>query len=241
MSGHSKWATTKRQKATVDARKGAVFTKIANLITIVVKEKGANPEVNFALRMAMEKARAANMPKDNIERAVKRGTGELAGEQIEELIYEGFGPAQSQFILKCLTDSKNRTAAEIRHILSKHGGALGAVMWNFKKTGVIRIADEEWRAKNTSLNNIELELIDAGADDIKIEEEGAIIFSKPEDLQKLKQFLDLKGVKTEAADIEYVAKEQQKLSTADAQKVQELINELEENEDVSGYYNNVNL
>ena len=115
MSGHSKWATIKRAKAATDAKRGAIFTKLGNLITITAREKGGDPETNFSLRMAIDKAKAANMPKDNIEKAVKRGTGEIGGEKIEELIYEGFGPVKSQFVIKCLTDNKNRTAANIRH------------------------------------------------------------------------------------------------------------------------------
>ena len=147
MSGHSKWATTKRQKAVVDAKKGAIFTKIAKLIAIAAR-KGHDPTANFSLRLAMDKARQANMPKDNIERAIKRGTGELAGAQIEELIYEGLGPAKAQFIVKVLTDNKNRTAAEIRHLFSDSGGSLGAVMWNFELKGIIVISSDQLAKTN---------------------------------------------------------------------------------------------
>ncbi|MDD4900980.1 MAG: YebC/PmpR family DNA-binding transcriptional regulator, partial [Patescibacteria group bacterium] len=172
MSGHSKWATTKRQKAVVDAKRGAAFTKYGNLITIAAR-KGGDPTSNFSLRMAIDKARGANMPKENIERAVKRGTGELAGAQIEELIYEGFGPAKTQFILKCLTDNKNRTAAEVRHLFADGGGAIGSVMWNFKLKGVVLITAEELANKKLlNDDNFELELIDVGAQDYKKEEAG---------------------------------------------------------------------
>lgn len=239
MSGHSKWATTKRQKAVVDAKKGAIFTKLGKLITVAVREKGGNPETNFSLRIAIDKARDVNMPKENIERAVKRGTGELEGEQIEELIYEGIGPAKSQFIIRCLTNSKNRAAAQIRHIFSEYGGSLGTVAWNFETKGVLRVKKEEVEAKNISAEDFEMELIDAGADDLKKEEEGIIIYTKIEDWQKVNQFLEKKGIKAESAEIEYVAKEEMEASAEDYAKIEKFITALEENEDVSDYYSNV--
>ena len=241
MSGHSKWATTKRQKAVVDAKKGAAFTKYGNLITIAAR-RGGDPTINFSLRMAIDKARGVNMPKENIERAIKRGTGELGGAQIEELTYEGFGPAKSQFIVKCLTDNKNRTAAEIRHVFSEAGGALGTVAWNFELKGVILISSEELQSKNL-LNNddFELELIDAGAQDIKKEAAGSTIYSKPESLQKIKDFLETKNIKTEAAEIEYVAKENSQLDGENKEKFQKFIETLENNEDITDYYTNISL
>ena len=238
MSGHSKWATTKRQKAVVDAKKGAIFTKIAKLIAIAAR-KGHDPTANFSLRLAMDKARQANMPKDNIERAIKRGTGELAGAQIEELIYEGLGPAKAQFIVKVLTDNKNRTAAEIRHLFSDSGGSLGAVMWNFELKGIIVISSDQ--LAKTNQENFELELIDQGAEDIITETKGLTVYTKPEDLQKTKQFLETKNIATESAEIEYVAKNSLELSGEDKDKVRKFIDELENNEDVSDYYTNVNL
>lgn len=237
MSGHSKWATTKRQKAAVDAKKGAIFTKIAKLITIAAR-KGGDPAANFSLRIAIDKAKAINMPKDNIERAIKRGTGESGGAQIEELIYEGLGPAKAQFIIKCLSDSKNRTAAEIRHLFSKHGGSLGAVMWNFSQRGVILIANQE--IKSTA-ENFELELIDAGAEDIIKEAEGLTIYTAPINFQKTKQFLENKNIKTESAEIEYAAKEPANLSREEKIQAEKFTEELDNNEDVSDYYTNANL
>ncbi len=234
MSGHSKWATIKRAKAVTDARRGAVFTKLGNLITIAAREKGGDPDVNFSLRMAIDKAKQTNMPKDNIERAIKRGAGELGGGQIEELIYEGFGPANSQFIVKCLTDNKNRSAANVRHIFTKGGGSLGAVAWNFEKKGVVRIAD-----CRLPIADFELELIDVGADDIKKEEEGITIYTKVEDLQPVKKFLDEKEIKTESAEIEYVAKEEVGVDEADKERIEKFVEELENCEDMSDYYTNV--
>ena len=241
MSGHSKWETTKRSKAVVDAKRGAVFTKMANLITIAAKEKGGDPDANFSLRMAIEKAKSANMPKDNIERAVKRGTGELEGEQIIELIYEGIGPVNSQFIIKSLTDNKNRSAATIRHIFTKNGGAFGSVMWNFERKGVVRILNEELEKNNLNNEDFELELIDAGAEDIKKEEEGVTIFTKTENLQDLQQFLDSKNIQAESADLEYVAKKDANPSETEKERLEKFIEELEDCEDISDYYTNLNV
>jgi len=240
MSGHSKWATTKRAKAVVDAKKGAIFTKIAKLITVAAR-KGGDPAINFSLRIAIDKAKSINMPKDNIERAIKRGTGESEGAQIEELIYEGLGPAKTQFIIKILTDNKNRTAAEIRHLFSAHGGSLGTVMWNFSQQGLIMIEQEEINSKKLNDENFELELIDAGAEDIQKEAQGLTIYTSPVDFQKTKQFLENKNIKTASAEIEYVAKEPAGLTDEEKNKVEKFIEELDGNEDVSDYYTNANL
>ncbi len=236
MSGHSKWATTKRAKAVTDAKRGAIFTKLANIITVAAKEKGGDMETNFNLRMAVEKAKSANMPKDNIEKAIKRGTGELEGGQIEELYYEGIGPANSQFIVKVLTDNKNRSAAEIRHLFTKHGGSLGSVMWNFDKKGIIRISDLELK-----ISDLELELIESGAQDILEEEEGITIITKIPDLQNVNKFLEDKKVKSESAEIEYIAKEESQVDEENKEKLEKFIDALEENEDVSDYYTNINI
>lgn len=236
MSGHSKWATTKRAKASTDAKRGALFTKLANIITVAAREKGGDLNSNFNLRMAVEKAKAANMPKDNIEKAIKRGTGELAGGQIEELYYEGIGPVNSQFIIKTLTDNKNRSAAEIRHLFSKHGGSLGSVMWNFNKKGVIRIADFRLQ-----IADLELELIEFGAQDIIQEDEGITIITEISDLQNVNKFLEDKEIKSESAEIEYMAKEESQAKEEDKEKLEKFIDALEENEDVSDYYTNVNI
>jgi len=141
MSGHSKWATTHRQKELVDAKRGAAFTKLANIITIAAKTDG-DPEANPSLRAAIDRARAASMPKDNIDRAIKKGTGELAGDQVEELFYEGVLPPGIQLVVKCLTDNKNRSGSSVRHLFTKNGGSFGAVLWNFDLLGVIRIPSE---------------------------------------------------------------------------------------------------
>ncbi len=236
MSGHSKWATTKRAKAIVDSKRSAVFTKFANVISIAAR-KGGDPAANFQLRMAIDKARAVNMPKDNIERAIKRGTGEAGGAAIEELIYEAIGPAQSQFIVKCLSDNKNRTAAVVRHLFDKYGGSLGAVMWNFEIKGVIAVSIEQLTI--SKLDELELELIDLGIEDFIKEDEGIIIYTQPGDLQKVKQFLESKNIATESADIEYVAKEKKELTGEDRIKFDNFIEAIEDNEEVAEYYTNI--
>ncbi|MCD4761494.1 YebC/PmpR family DNA-binding transcriptional regulator [bacterium] len=241
MSGHSKWSTIKRAKGAKDAKRGAIFTKLGNQITIAAREKGGDPDANFSLRIAIEKARSANMPKDNISKAIKRGTGELEGGQIEELYYEGIGPAKSQFIVKSLTDNKNRSAATIRHVFTKFGGALGSVMWNFEQKGVLRITKEELENKNIDFDNLELDLIDAGAQDIQKEDEGITIITKLEDLQKAQKYLEDKEVKIESAGIEYVVKDMAEKTDEDKEKIEKFIEALDDLEDVADYYTNVDV
>ncbi len=235
MSGHSKWSTIKRKKGLADAKRGAIFTKLANLITIAAKDKGGDMDTNFSLRMAVDKARAANMPKDNIEKAIKRGTGELEGGQILELLYEGIGPVNTQYIVRAITDNKNRSASEIRHIFSKFGGALSAVLWNFDQKGVIRILNDNF----TIDDDIELALIELGAEDIQKEDEGITIISAINDLQKLKKYFDDKSIVTESAEIEYLAKDNIELSEMDQEKTDKLEDALDECEDVGDYYSNI--
>lgn len=238
MSGHSKWATTKRAKAVTDAKRSAAFTKFANLITIAAREKGADPNINFSLRMAIEKARGVNMPKENIERAIKRGTGELVGNAIEELYYEGIGPAQSQFIIKSITDNRNRSASNIRLLFTKIGGSMGNVMWNFDHKGVIRVSNDKLTGHD--LDELELELIDKGADDVQRESEGLTVLTPISELQKIKAFFDEKNIEAESAEIEYVPKETAELNADELEKFEKFIDTLDESEDVSEYYTNIN-
>lgn len=237
MSGHSKWATTKRQKAAVDAKRGAAFTKIGNLLSIAAR-KGGGAETNFALRMAIDKARAVNMPKDNIERAIKRGTGELGGAEIHELLYEGIGPAKVQFIVKVATDNKNRSAGAIRHLFADSGGSLGSVLWNFTEQGVIRIGAEAL-GQNGRGEDFELALIDAGAADIIRSEEGITILTATADLAKVKAFLEARGLATESAELEYIAKEKLALAPEELARIESFMEDLDENEDVVDYYTNL--
>jgi YebC/PmpR family DNA-binding regulatory protein len=240
MSGHSKWATTKRAKFATDAKRASLFTKLARVITVAAREKGSDPDTNFSLRLAIEKARAANMPKENIERSIKRGLGEIKGAIIEELTYEGFGPGGTALIIKCLSDNKNRTAADIKHLLSRFGGSLGSpnsVLWQFEQKGVIRLEKEKLAGKN--LDELELQLIDLGAQDIAKADDSWIIYTRPEDLQKVSNNLKTLGLENDFAEIEYVPKEKISLTTELMQKNQALFEALDEAEDVDDYYTNL--
>ena len=238
MSGHSKWATTHRQKAIVDAKRGAIFTKFANLISIAAKQ-GGDPDANPSLRTAIDRARSVSMPKDNIERAIKKGTGELGGDQIEELYYEGIGPAGVQIIVKCLTDSRNRSAANIRHVFSKNNSSLGSVMWNFEQVGVIMLSQAVLDAEKINFDEFELALIDNGANDIVKAEEGLTIYTGLSDFQKMQDYLKSRNLDTESAEIEYVAKEKVSLSDDNQVTIDKFLEELEDNEDVSACYTNI--
>jgi YebC/PmpR family DNA-binding regulatory protein len=240
MSGHSKWATTKRAKGASDAKRAVLFTKLAKLITVSAREKGGDPAVNFSLRLAMDKAKAANMPKDNIDRAIKRGTGELEGAAIEEMTYEGFGPAGVAVIVKCLTDNKNRASSELKHLFSKFGGSLGgpgAVAWQFEHKGVIRINNDQLTGKNW--DDLEMSLIDLGAQDIKKEEEGVTIYCAIPDLQKIKKGLEDLSIALEDAGMEYIAKEKIKVDDEAGQKISDFFEALDENEDADDYWTNL--
>jgi len=238
MSGHSKWATTHRQKELVDAKRGAIFTKLGNIITIAARS-GGDPASNPSLRAAVDKARASNMPKDNIDRAVKKGSGELGGEQLEELFYEGIVPPGAQIIVKCLTDNKNRSGATVRHLFTKNGGSFSAVMWNFTQFGVIRVAAEDLKAKKINVDDLELELIDAGISDFQKAVEGITIYTEMKELHKISGIIEAKGIKVTSAEIEYVAKEKVELAETDKEKFEKILEELEDNEDVSDYYTNL--
>jgi len=239
LSGHSKWSTIKRQKGAADAKRGVLFTKLTNAITLAVREKGEkNPNLNFKLRLAVERARAANMPNENIDRAIKRGAGEIEGITIESVIYEGFGPGGSALIIEALTDNRNRTSNEIRSILTKYGGQLGApksVMWQFKQAGVIYLKD----AQNIGWEELEAKIIEAGADDIKKTSEGIEIFSSPANLKSVSENLINKGIKLESAELIYQPVNSISPNEKEITKLNQLIEELETNQDVTAVYTNI--
>jgi YebC/PmpR family DNA-binding regulatory protein len=238
MSGHSKWSTIKRQKWAQDAKRAAVFTRLARNITVAAREGGGDSDTNFKLRLAMDKAKGANMPKDNIERAIKKGTGELKGEVLEECLYEGMGPANIQFIIKSLTDNRNRSASSIKHLFNKYGGAFTPVMWNFKERGVIRVGKDEIAQKDIDPEELELELIERGIEDMETEEEGVTIYTETKDLAVIKRFLDSKSIEAETADIEYIPLQTKKVEDKEKESVEKFMEELEDCEDVNDYYNN---
>jgi len=241
MSGHSKWAQIKRQKAVTDKKKGAIFTKLGYTITIAARQGGGDPAINFKLRIAIDKAKAANMPNDNIERAILKGAGGGDSASLEEVIYEGFGPEGSAVMIEALTDNKNRTTSVVRNIFSKYSGNLGSsggVSYLFNKKGVVRVL----RSEVPSLEKFELAMIDAGADDIIEEEEGLTILTRPEKLSAVKKLLEKSNIKTESADIEMVPTTKINLPDQTAKdKLSKLLEELENCEDINNYYTNVEL
>lgn len=244
MSGHSKWASIRRSKAVVDQKRGAIFTKLGNAITIAAREKGGDPETNFSLRLSIEKAKSANMPKDNIERAIKRGTGELAGSQIEEIEYEGFGPNKIAIIIKSVTDNRNRAVSEIKAIFNKYNGNMGgpgSVKWMFDFKGIIRIEKDVAQDLNLSEDDLELKLIDLGADDIQKENGDIVIFTPPNDLQKIKEALEKENIKTAYAEIEYIAKDPTELNEDSKQTLEKFLEALDDCEDVGDYFINANI
>ncbi|NCO23094.1 YebC/PmpR family DNA-binding transcriptional regulator [bacterium (Candidatus Moisslbacteria) CG12_big_fil_rev_8_21_14_0_65_36_11] len=239
MSGHSKWAKLKHFKGALDVKKSSLFTKLGHLITVAARQGGGSPETNFKLRIAIEQANKANIPKENVERAIKRGLGEGEKMQIEEATYEAFGPGGAAIVVEALTDNKNRTTADLRRIFNKYEGTLGgqnSILWMFEKKGTLRIAEAK---KIENKEELELGLIDAGAKDIKEEGEEIAIYTQPEKLQEVKEFLESKGVVPDYAEIEWFAKNYVKISEEDQKKIDAIFAELDEDPDVNDYYTNI--
>lgn len=239
MSGHSKWSKVKQFKGAIDAKRSANFTKLAREIEIAVREKGPDPGMNFRLRMAIDRARSGNMPKDSIERAITRGSGTDDGVQVESLRYEAYGPGGSGLIIECLTDSHNRTANDVKHILSKNGGTLaasGSVAFQFDHKGVVRATT----IPKDKRDEVELSLIDAGAEDIRDEEGETTIISAPADLAKVNEAAAKAGLAVSSAEFEWLPKNTVTLDEAAGQAVGKLIEVLEENDDVSSVFTNAN-
>ena len=237
MSGHSKWSTIKNKKGKADAARGKIFTKLAKAISVAAKEGGANPELNASLRDAIIKAKGNNMPNDNIERAIKKGAGELGGNNYETITYEGYGPAGVAVIVEALTDNKNRTAADVRHAFDKHGGNLGTngcVSFMFEKKGQIMIENV------SSIDEEDLMMIalDAGAEDIITEEEGYEIITDVENFQSVVEALEKANYKFESSEITMIPNTYTKLSEDDEKKMQKMLDMFEDNEDVQDVYHN---
>ena len=239
MSGHSKWSQIKRQKGVADIKRGNLFTKLSNNITIAARLGGGSPETNFRLRLAVDKAKAASVPKDNIERAIKRGTGELGGAVIEEVVYEGYGPGGVAVLIEALTDNKNRTAPLIRNIFSKHGGnmgSIGSVAWMFAPKGVIRL---EGALLKMPIDEVELAAIDAGAEDVKEADNDLTIICEPGNLENLKRSLEQKGVVIEYAETEKIASTLTKIEDPSVRaKLDALYAELDASVEVNEFYTN---
>lgn len=239
MSGHSKWSTIKHKKAKVDAERGKAFTRLIKDITMAAREGGGDETTNPCLRTAIAAGRAANMPTANIERAIKKGTGELPGVTYEEGLLEGYGPGGVAIYIEVLTDNRNRTVAEVRHILSKHGGSLaesGAVSWMFEKKGLITVPGE-------GLDEDELLLIvmDAGAEDLTTEEDFFEITSSTDDLEKVRSALESNGVKVESYGLTQYPKNTVKVEGKDAEHLLKILDFLEDHDDVQQVYSNFDM
>lgn len=241
MSGHSKWSTIKRQKAVTDSRRAAVFTKLAKTISLAAREGGKDPETNFKLRLAIQKGRASNMPNDNIDRAIKKGIGEGSEETISEVLYEAYAPEGAGILIEGVTDNKNRTASEIKHILTKAGGSLAtanSVAWQFDYKGIIRIKKEELQ-KITDTENFQLELIDVGAEDVQDEEEGWTIKTPKESLSKIIDVITRQSITPESQALEYIP--QNLIPVENKKTIENILEQLEEHDDVTNVYTNADI
>jgi len=239
MAGHSHWAGIKHKKAVVDAKRGKVFSKIARGIMAAARTGGGDPDMNLSLRYAIDKARAANMPRDNIERAVKKGTGELDGEEISELTYEGYGPGGAGIVITSLTDNTNRTTPEVRSILEKRGGTLGkpgSVSWNFEKKAAFTVPSEG--VDEDALMEAALEI---GAEDVVNEGKSFSITAPPDSFQTVAEALKEAGFETETAEITLIPKSEVMLSAADARKMIAIIEALEDHDDVQSAITNADI
>lgn len=239
MSGHSKWATIKRKKAVLDAKKGKIFTKLIKELTIAAREGGGDPAGNPRLRLAIDNAKSQNMPQDNIDRAIKKATGELEGVTYHELTYEGYAPAGVAILVEVATDNKNRTVAEVRHIFSKNGGSLGengSVAWMFDRKGIITIPKQG--KKEDDIMEI---ILDAGADDLTTEEEFYEIQTSVESFETVRRALIEKKLTVENASLQWIAKNTIEVKGEDAEKVMKLIEALEDNDDVQNVYSNADI
>jgi YebC/PmpR family DNA-binding regulatory protein len=239
MSGHSKWHSIKHKKAVVDARRGQQFTKLARAITVAAREGGGDPDGNPALALAIQKARDASMPKDNIDRAVGKGTGEgVDAERIETVVYEGYAPGGVALLIEALTDNRNRTGADVRHLLTKHGGSLGepgSVSYLFDKQGVIVVDAERYDEDDL------IPAIDAGASDISLDEDVFEVITEPTDLVAVREALSQAGVVVESADLSQRPRARVPIDEGDAQRLLRLIDALEESDDVTAVHANFDV
>lgn len=239
MSGHSKWATIKRKKAATDARRGQVFTKFAKEIAIAAREGGPDPEANFKLRLVVDKAKAVNMPKENIERAIRRGAGLEKGESLEEVMYEGYGPHGVALLVQVVTDNRNRAVSEVRRWFNRLGGSLGeagCVAWQFEPKGYLTLAPDDH--DQDEIFNIAVEW---GADDVVFGQDLIEIYTAPDSFQAVREALESRGIQLESAEITMVPKTTITLEEKQALQNMTLINALEELDDVQAVYSNLDI
>ena len=239
MSGHSKWSQIKRQKGANDAKRGAVFTKIGREISIAAREGGGDPDANYRLRLAIENARAVNMPAENIKRAIEKAAGGAAAEEYEEIVYEGYGPGGVAILVEAATDNRNRTAADVRSLFAKNGGQLagaGAVAWQFEPRGVIAVARD-----GLDPDDVALTAIDAGADDVDTESDPIEVLTDPGNLESLRTTIEDSGAKVESAEVTMQAKTPIEVDGHVARQNLRLIEALEDLDDVQRVTANFDL
>jgi len=239
MSGHSKWASIKHQKGVTDARRGKLFTKLTKEIIVAVREGGGNPDTNYRLRLAVQKAKDSNMPSDNIERSIKRGEGTLEGTILVEFVLEGYGPGGGAILVDMLSDNRNRAVQDVRNAFTKAGGNLGesnSVAWQFELKGLIIV-----ETNGQDADELALQAIDSGADDVTIEKDHIEIYTQPKELETVKNNLEKAGLKTCSAELAKIPKNTVDLDERTAAQVLRLLNRLEELEDTSSVCSNVDF
>ncbi len=239
MAGHSKWANIKHRKGAVDAKRGKIFTKIAKEMTVAARLGGGDPSSNPRLRLAVEKARDVNMPNDNIKRAIQKGTGEIEGMQLEEMMFEGYGPGGIGVLIECVSDNRNRTVADLRKVLSRNGGSMaeaGAVAWNFTRKTVISVARAE-RSEEDVLDAV----LDAGAEDVKPTDETYDVYAPIDRFEPVRSALEGAGFKVTEANLEYVGNQLMSLEGADASAALRLLDALDDLDDVQEVYSNLEI
>ena len=239
MSGHSKWSSIKHQKGVTDARRGQLFTKLTREIIVAVRQGGSNPDTNFRLRLAIQKARDNSMPLENIERAIKRGSGTMEGAALVEMVLEGYGPNGAAILVQALTDNRNRTLQDVRNIFARHGGSLGesgCVAWLFDSKGLITI-----RTNELDTEELALEAIDAGAEDVKVETSFVEIYTKLEELEMVRKALEEKNLPITSAELSLVPKTMVELEEKPALQILKLLDKLEELDEVQRVSSNVDF
>lgn len=239
MAGHSKWSKIKRKKAVNDAKRGAQFTKLIREITVAAREGGGTPDFNPRLRLAVDTAKAASMPSDNIDRAIKKGTGELEGVRYEEVAYEGYGPGGVAIYIECLTDNQNRTVADIRHILKKNFGSLGtsgSVAWQFERKGQIVVDAAAYDEEQVFEAAIE-----AGAEDVSSEGDEFVITTEAVSFHEVQAAMKAAGIEPSSSELEMIAQNEVGLEGTDAEKLLRLLEALEESDDIQKVYSNADI
>ncbi|MBU1862974.1 MAG: YebC/PmpR family DNA-binding transcriptional regulator [Candidatus Omnitrophica bacterium] len=239
MSGHSRWSSIKHKKGAADAKRGKLFTKLIKAITVAARQSGGDPNANPALRTAITSAKNANMPNDNIDRAIKKGTGELEGITYEEVFYEGYGPKGVAIYVQCLTDNKNRTTAEVRNLFSKNNGnmaGVGCVAWLFESKGLIVVTADE--IKEDRLMEI---AIDAGAEDFSKDKDVFEIITAPQDFENIRKTIADNAIPIQSSDLTYIPKNEIPLTVDEAKRVLKLVEILEDHEDIQNVYANFEI